>query len=129
MVLQSRPPEYGPGRFHPKAASGHGCITVLLLASVKIGGITKSAVRAKVEHPFQVIKCQWGYRKTRYQGLFKNTGQITVLVCAIEFMDGAACFVESTNGGAGGIGASKMRQSAAKQGENTKNSGAEWADS
>jgi IS5 family transposase len=39
----------------------------------------KAAVRAKVEHPFQVIKCQWGYRKTRYKGLIKNTAQITVL--------------------------------------------------
>jgi len=26
VVLQSRPPEYGSGRFHPEAASGHGCI-------------------------------------------------------------------------------------------------------
>ncbi len=43
VVLQSRPPEYGPGRFHPKAASGHGCITVLLLRSVEIGGITEVA--------------------------------------------------------------------------------------
>ena len=40
VVLQSRPPEYGPGRDHPKAASGHGCITVLLLRTVEIGGIT-----------------------------------------------------------------------------------------
>ena len=39
----------------------------------------KAAVRAKVEHPFQVIKCQWGYRKTRYKGLIKNTVQITML--------------------------------------------------
>ena len=43
VVLQSRPPEYGPGRFHPKAASGHGCINVLLLGSVEIGGITDKA--------------------------------------------------------------------------------------
>ena len=39
----------------------------------------KASVRAKVEHPFQVIKCQWGYRKTRYKGLAKNTAQITLL--------------------------------------------------
>jgi hypothetical protein len=43
VVLQSRPPEYGPGRFHPKAASGQGCITVLLLRPVEIGGITPVA--------------------------------------------------------------------------------------
>ena len=38
VVLQSRPPEYGSGRFHPEAASGHGCITVRLLGAVEIGG-------------------------------------------------------------------------------------------
>jgi IS5 family transposase len=39
----------------------------------------KASVRAKVEHPFQVIKCQWHYKKTRYKGLFKNTMQIVTL--------------------------------------------------
>jgi IS5 family transposase len=39
----------------------------------------KASVRAKVEHPFQVIKCQWHYRKARYKGLFKNTMQIVML--------------------------------------------------
>lgn len=38
-----------------------------------------SSVRAKVEHPFQIIKCQWNYRKTRYRGLKKNTGQLNIL--------------------------------------------------
>jgi len=35
-----------------------------------------ASVRAKVEHPFRVIKCQWGYRKVRYRGLVKNTAQL-----------------------------------------------------
>jgi IS5 family transposase len=39
----------------------------------------KASVRAKVEHPFQVIKCQWGYRKVRYRGLYKNTMQLVTL--------------------------------------------------
>ena len=39
-----------------------------------------SSVRAKVEHPFQIIKCQWNYRKTRYRGLKKNTGQLNILL-------------------------------------------------
>lgn len=38
-----------------------------------------SSVRAKVEHPFQIIKCQWNYRKVRYRGLIKNTGQLNIL--------------------------------------------------
>jgi IS5 family transposase len=39
----------------------------------------KASVRAKVEHPFRVIKCQLGYRKTRYRGLAKNTAQLITL--------------------------------------------------
>ncbi len=31
---------------------------------------------AKVEHPFGVMKCQFGYRKTRYRGLAKNEAQL-----------------------------------------------------
>ncbi len=38
-----------------------------------------SLIRAKVEHPFQVIKCQWNYTKVRYKGLLKNTMQLNVL--------------------------------------------------
>ena len=36
----------------------------------------KAGVRAKVEHPFRVLKCQFGYVKARYRGLAKNTAQI-----------------------------------------------------
>ncbi|SFT82433.1 IS5 family transposase [Paraburkholderia aspalathi] len=39
----------------------------------------KAGVRAKVEHPFRVLKQQFGYTKTRYRGLLKNTAQITTL--------------------------------------------------
>jgi transposase, IS5 family len=39
----------------------------------------KAAVRAKVEHPFRVIKRQFGYTKVRYRGLAKNTGQVLTL--------------------------------------------------
>ena len=38
-----------------------------------------SSVRAKVEHPFRVLKCQWGFVKVRYRGLFKNTMQLFTL--------------------------------------------------
>jgi IS5 family transposase len=33
-------------------------------------------VRAKVEHVFRVLKCQFGYRKVRYRGLVKNSAQV-----------------------------------------------------
>lgn len=38
-----------------------------------------SSWRAKVEHPFQVIQCQWHVRKVRYKGLKKNTSQLFML--------------------------------------------------
>ena len=36
-------------------------------------------VRAKVEHPFRVIKRQFGHMKTRYRGLAKNRAQLFTL--------------------------------------------------
>ena len=39
----------------------------------------KAGIRAKVEHPFRILKRQFGYLKTRYRGLAKNTAQITTL--------------------------------------------------
>ena len=39
----------------------------------------KAGIRAKVEHPFRVIKRQFGYVKGRYRGLKKNTAQLVTL--------------------------------------------------
>ena len=39
----------------------------------------KASIRAKVEHPFRVLKQQFGYVKVRYRGLKKNTAQIVTL--------------------------------------------------
>jgi IS5 family transposase len=36
-------------------------------------------VRAKVEHVFRVLKCQFGYRKVRYRGIAKNGAQVFAL--------------------------------------------------
>ena len=36
----------------------------------------KAGIRAKVEHPFRVIKRQFGFVKVRYRGLKKNTAQL-----------------------------------------------------
>jgi IS5 family transposase len=43
-----------------------------------------SSVRAFVEHPFQVVKCQWGYVKVRYRGLQKNTAQLQTLFMLVN---------------------------------------------
>jgi IS5 family transposase len=39
----------------------------------------KASVRAKVEHPFRVIKRQFGLTKVRFKGLAKNTAHVVTL--------------------------------------------------
>ena len=39
----------------------------------------KASIRARVEHPFRVLKRQFGFTKVRYRGLKKNTAQIVTL--------------------------------------------------
>jgi IS5 family transposase len=39
----------------------------------------KASVRAKVEHPFRVIKRQFGYTAVRYRGIAKNAAQVLTL--------------------------------------------------
>ena len=40
----------------------------------------KASVRAKVEHPFRVLKVQFGYAKARYRGLKKNASRVLMLL-------------------------------------------------
>ena len=39
----------------------------------------KASIRAKVEHPFRVIKRQFGFTKVKYKGLAKNTANVVTL--------------------------------------------------
>ncbi|PXW94110.1 IS4 family transposase [Sphaerotilus hippei] len=39
----------------------------------------KAGIRARVEHPFRVVKRQFGHVKVRYRGLAKNTAQLHTL--------------------------------------------------
>lgn len=52
-----------------------GPLKTLRLATEK----TKASIRAKVEHPFYVIKNLFGYRNARYKGLAKSQGQLFTL--------------------------------------------------
>ena len=58
-----------------KAKPGHA-----LSASQKRRNRKRSRVRVRVEHVFRVIKRQFGYDKTRYRGLAKNTAQVQMLI-------------------------------------------------
>ena len=57
----------------------------------------KAGVRAKVEHPFRVIKRQFGFARVRYRGLKKNTAQLLTLFALFPPVDGAG----QTDGGRG----------------------------
>jgi IS5 family transposase len=44
----------------------------------------KSAVRAKVEHPFLTLKRLWGFAKVRYRGLAKNANRAFAMLAMIN---------------------------------------------
>ncbi len=54
-----------------------------LLKSQRKKNRKHSGIRAKVEHPFRIIKSLWGHYKLRYKGLHKNASQFTTL-CALQ---------------------------------------------
>jgi IS5 family transposase len=49
-----------------------GALKDLLIAAER----TKAQIRARVEHPFHVIKNLFRHRKVRYKGLAKNAAQL-----------------------------------------------------
>lgn len=46
----------------------------------------KSAVRAKVEHPFLTLKRLWGFAKVRYRGLAKNANRAFAMLAMINLV-------------------------------------------
>jgi IS5 family transposase len=52
----------------------------------------KASVRAKVEHPFHVVKNLFRHRKTRYRGLAKNTAQLLTLFGLANLLLAKRCF-------------------------------------
>ena len=52
---------------------------------------TKASIRAKVEHPFHVIKNLFGYRKVRYKGLAKNQAQLFSLFALANLVLAKRC--------------------------------------
>jgi len=46
----------------------------------------KASVRAKVEHPFLVVKRDFGFAKTRYRGLAKNLNHLHMLFASANWL-------------------------------------------
>jgi IS5 family transposase len=49
-------------------------------------GRRKSSIRSKVEHPFLIIKRFFGYSKTVYRGLAKNTHRLYMLFTSANLL-------------------------------------------
>nr|WP_226858029.1 transposase [Acidithiobacillus caldus] len=49
------------------------------MAALKRYNRAIARIRARGEHVLRVLKCQFGYRSTRYRGLAKNGAQLTTL--------------------------------------------------
>ena len=59
----------------------------------------KAHIRAKVEHPFRVIKRQFGFQKTRLRGMVKNRCRVNVLAALSNlFMAWVGCLQHMIRG-------------------------------
>ena len=76
-------PEAGASAVHWHVAMRAGKRRAL--PDTRLGRLTermetlKASIRAKVEHPFHIIKNRFGLKRTRYKGLSKNTDQLFTL--------------------------------------------------
>ena len=43
-------------------------------------------MRAKVEHPFLIVKRDFGFRKTRYRGIAKNLNHLHMLFASANWL-------------------------------------------
>jgi IS5 family transposase len=60
----------------------------------------KASVRAKVEHPFHVVKNRFGHRKARYRGLAKNSAQLFALFGLANLVIAKRPLLDAVGGGA-----------------------------
>ncbi len=46
----------------------------------------QASVRAKVEHPYLIVKRDFGFTKTRYRGMVKNLNHLHVLFASANWL-------------------------------------------
>ena len=46
----------------------------------------QASVRAKVEHPFLIVKRDFGFTKTRYRGIAKNLNHLHMLFASANWL-------------------------------------------
>jgi transposase, IS5 family len=64
----------------------------------------RASIRAKVEHPFHVVKNLFRHRKTRYRGLSKNTAQLLTLFGMANLVLARKCLIAIHAQGASRVG-------------------------
>jgi IS5 family transposase len=74
-TLDGPAPEHGPHIFTPYRKTARRPLTEEQRALNR----KLASFRAKVEHPFRVVKLQFGFTKVRYRGLEKNTARLHAL--------------------------------------------------
>ena len=52
----------------------------------RAAGSRKASVRAKVEHPFLIVKRDFGFTKTRYRGMAKTLNHLNVLFASANWV-------------------------------------------
>jgi transposase, IS5 family len=67
------------GRFQDRAKP-KGSLGAALSGSQKKRNRRNSAIRARVEHLFRIVKRQFSYTRVRYRRLAKNTAQVMTLI-------------------------------------------------
>lgn len=63
----------------------------------------KASIRAKAEHPFQVIRQRFGYAKVRHRGLAKNTARLMMLFALSNLSGRDQCGSNENQAQAGGL--------------------------
>jgi IS5 family transposase len=57
-----------------------------MAAPDRVAQSRQASVRAKVEHPFLIVKRDFGFTKTRYRGLGKNLNHLHVLFASANYL-------------------------------------------
>jgi transposase, IS5 family len=76
--------EYAPNA--QDFTNAKGCRNAPLTKDDRRKNRTKSQVRAKVEHVFRVLKCQFGFTKVRYRGLAKNANHLFAALALVNIV-------------------------------------------
>jgi IS5 family transposase len=76
----------GPGKRRVLPDTPDGKLRVLIETA-------KAHIRSKVEHPFRVIKQQFGFQKTRLRGLAKNRCKINVMAALTNLFQARRCLL------------------------------------